>query len=176
MRLALATLDDFDFCKELYGISSYDMIYRKSLSEEKSSDAKNPLAENFFDGIIAMTSEKISFTKAKFENQINKKYNRLFIIYDNSNNPIGYFSLTLIFPNRPERRGNNSNRWKLEFMFLKNTNFEFFIEALNLLFKEKYMDIIEVAIVYDETIKLFMQAGFEIVNEGYLRKRNKRSE
>ena len=176
MRLALATLADFDFCKELYGNCDYDMIYRKPLREEKSANAKNPSTENFLDGIIAMNSEMTTITKEQFEDQINKKYNRIFIIYDDSEDKIGYFSLTLIHPNTPRKRCSTVNRWKLEFMFLKNSSFENFKEAIFLLSKEKYMDIVEVAIVYDETIQLFMKIGFEKLDEGYLRKTNKRSE
>ena len=106
----------------------------------------------------------------KFLDHISKKYMKIFIIYDDKNNKIGYFQLFTIA----------TGRWKLEFMFLKEDKqkFEVFEQALVLL--SNSVKRVEVCIMDDKPKKLFLKVGFKPItpanNFYFFLEKDKRSE
>ena len=167
MRLSKATANDFEFCESLYGKQSTDMIYRWEGNEDDAECAQNFSCEYLItDEMWARMDEEIKFTREKFLSNILNNYIKILIIYDEKNEKIGYFQLSLI----------GTGRWKLQFMFLKEEEHEFkiFKEAIDLL-NEKIKRI-EVCIIDDEVKKYFLKAGFRENCSFYFFKTNKRLE
>lgn len=166
MRLFKATANDFDFCKSLYGKQSADMIYRWE-GNQASVESVNKFSSEFLvtDEMWARIKEEVKFTREKFMKQLSKRYMKIFIIYDDQNNRIGYFQLTSI----------GTTCWKLEFMFLRkeNRDFKVFKEAIDLL--NKKIKTIEVCIIDDEVKTYFLKVGFEQLDKFFFKK-NKQSE
>ena len=172
MRLALAQPNDFDFCKSLYGNQSVDMLYH---CEDKETTAENvaQFSSEYFitEEIWEEMVKETELTRERFEEQLKKSYTRSFIIYDNSNTKIGYCIIAKLT--------NDRNCWKLNFLFLKedSQNFENFKLVIELLFKNKYVQTIQVCILDDYTRKNFFVIGF-IPKKGskWFLKKNKQSE
>lgn len=177
MRLVLASTNDFQFCERLYNDYDSDMIYRSFDAGESLGKAGTLSIEYFFDEeTLAQISEELKLTQEKFNSEIEKDYNRFFIIYD-ENTPIGYFDLSLCYPNKPSKRKDVTNRWKLRFMCMteNNRSYETFSEAIRLLSKEKLMDEIDVCVIYESTASWFVRAGFEKIGAAGFYRRKKSS-
>lgn len=181
MRLTLATNSDFDFCKRLRDIYEADVLYhRRNQVEVEAEPADVCKIEEYIDAeTLAKIEEDWRLTKEKFEASLTKNYERVFIIYDDNNQSIGFFFLFLIEPYKPIKRKGTINRWKLAEMFLleEKQTFDIFNEAIELLLKQEFIQVVDVCIPYEENMEQFIKAGFGHDNLGkfFLRKKREQS-